>query len=270
MRRVWAVARETFAQCLRLKVAGVFIILMALILLGMPFALKGDGTLAGRIRTLLAHGTGITGALLSVVTILLAVGVVSGDIRTKQIFIVASKPLGRWEYIVGRWLGVVLLDLMLLAVAGGLIYGFTLYLRDQPAISPEDRRAIDTEVLVARRRVAPQPFDVASRVERRLARLKEDGLYDDAVNSYLSASHDDVNLARKKLEAEIRKQEEAAMQSVRPGRFLAWDFESTRARWVSAMSRAGSNDWRGISSMCSSHARTPPVPRSPRSLKARR
>ena len=105
MRRVWAVARETFAQCLRLKVAGVFIILLALTLVVMPFALKGDGTLAGRIRTLLAYGTGMTGALLSVVTILLAVGVVSGDVRERQIFIVASKPLARWQYIVGRWGG---------------------------------------------------------------------------------------------------------------------------------------------------------------------
>ena len=105
MMRVWAVARETFAQCLRLKVAGVFIILLALGLVAMPFALKGDGTLAGRIRTLLAYGTGMTGALLSVVTVFLAVGVVSGDIRERQIFIVASKPLARWQYIVGRWGG---------------------------------------------------------------------------------------------------------------------------------------------------------------------
>ncbi len=172
----------------------------------------------------------MTGALLSVVTILLAVGVVSGDMRERQIYIVASKPLARWQYIVGRWLGVVLLDLMLLAAAGGLIYGFVLYLRDQPAISPEDRRAIDTEVLVARRRVAPEPFDVESRVEARLTRLKEDGRYDEAVNSYLATSQDDVDLARKQLRAEIRKQEEAGMQSVRPGQFLVWNFEGIQVR----------------------------------------
>ncbi len=38
MVRVWAVARETFAQGTRLKAAGVFIILLALGLVAMPFA----------------------------------------------------------------------------------------------------------------------------------------------------------------------------------------------------------------------------------------
>ena len=51
---IWAVARQTFRQCLRMKVAGLFIVLLALFLAAMPYQMKGDETLAGRIRTFLS------------------------------------------------------------------------------------------------------------------------------------------------------------------------------------------------------------------------
>ncbi|MGA2266255.1 MAG: hypothetical protein ABSH10_07485, partial [Phycisphaerae bacterium] len=60
MRRIWAVTRQTFAQCLRMKVAAAFIILLGVTLAILPVTMKGDGTLAGRIRTLLSYGCGMT------------------------------------------------------------------------------------------------------------------------------------------------------------------------------------------------------------------
>ena len=124
MNYIWAVARHTFAQCIRMKIAVAFILLLAVCLLGLPYVMKGDGTLTGSIRTFLSYSVSITGVLLSIVTVLVTVSVVSGDISEKYIYLIIAKPLARWEYILGRWLGVVLLNAVLLAIAAGIIFIF--------------------------------------------------------------------------------------------------------------------------------------------------
>ena len=65
MRGLWTVARQTFAQALRMKVAGVFILLLAMALIALPFLMSGDGTLSGQIRTFLVYSMVVTAALLS-------------------------------------------------------------------------------------------------------------------------------------------------------------------------------------------------------------
>ena len=125
MGSIWTVARQTFSQCLRTKVAAVFTVLLVASLAVLPSVMVGDGTLAGRIRTFLDYSFSVVSALLSLVVIFLAVGLVSGDVRDKHVFIVCVKPLGRWQYVLGRWLGIVLLSSMLL---GGRRWASTCWL----------------------------------------------------------------------------------------------------------------------------------------------
>ena len=188
MRSIWTIARHTFSQCLRMKMAGLFIVLLLIALATMPFQMKGDGTLAGRIQTFLAYGTGITSVLLSLVTIFASVSTISSDLRGKQIFTVASKPLARWQYIVGRWLGVVLLVAMLLAVSATAIYGFAQYLRgrDDLLLNPQDRGAVETEVFAARRRVPPAGIEERLKrgVDASIDELRNRGVYENALKAY--------------------------------------------------------------------------------------
>lgn len=230
---VRAVALETFSQCLRMKVAGIFIILLALVLGLLPFGVKGDSTLAGQIRTFLNYSVSATSILLMLVTIFLSVGVISSDVRNKQIFTVATKPISRWQYVVGRWIGVVLLVLLLLALAGGGIYGVAQHLRGRSALGPEDRRTVETEIFTARRRVSPDPVNIERLVEARIGWLKENNHYASAIESYRSAKNLDTDAAVRELKAQIRKDFSTAMQSaappIRTGRqvtfySLSWNF----------------------------------------------
>jgi hypothetical protein len=230
MRGTWAVARETFAQCVRMKVAVVFIVLLAVVLCAMPFVLKGDGTLAGRIRTFLAYGTSATSVLLSLVTIFLTVGVLSSDIRGKQIYTLATKPLARWQYVLGRWLGVVLLDAMLLAVAGAGIFALAHHLRSGSDTGLPDRRAVETEVFAARRKVSPEPIDVEGEVERRIAALKQRGEYDKVVRDLAKETEGDEKAAAAKLVDSLRAGVLQERQSTWPGGVLRWDFSGIRTR----------------------------------------
>ncbi len=228
MRRIWAVTRHTFAQCLRMKVAAAFIVLLGVTLAVLPAIMKGDGTLAGKIRTLLSYGSSLTALLLSAVTIFASVAVVASDVSDKQVFLVVTKPLARWQYVLGRWLGIVALDAVLLVCAGGSIYAFAEHLRGQSALTPSDRRAVETEVFTARQRVLPLPPDVQSQVDRRVARLKDEGRYQDAVEAYKSRARGDAAKAEQLLLDQIRSEEASAIQSVGVGGAFLWRFEGIR------------------------------------------
>jgi len=226
---VRAVAIETFHQCLRTKVAIVFILLLILSLAALPFLMEGDGTLAGRIRALLSWGTSITAALLGLVTIFLAASVVSFDVRDHQIFITATKPLARWQYLLGRWGGVVLLNTTLLLIAAAVIYGLAQYLREEPALDvPDgsDRRAVETEVFAARGKVHPLTQDLDEIVRQRIADLR-DKTPDDyrrAIQEYMIPTGGDPDAAYRELVKEIRKQEEGKLKSRGYGEPFFWKF----------------------------------------------
>ncbi|MCJ7543883.1 MAG: hypothetical protein MUP47_04850 [Phycisphaerae bacterium] len=244
MRRIWAVTRQTFAQCLRMKVAAAFILLLAVALAAMPALMKGDGTLAGKIRTLLNYGTTLTALLLSTVTIFVSAAVVASDVADKQVFLVATKPLPRWQYVLGRWLGVVMLDVLLLGCAGGAIYVFTQVLRTRPALNPDDRRAVEMEVFTARRRVSPAPPDVTAAVQERVARLKDEGRYSDALEAYKLRTPGDPDKAEQMLLNQVRAEEATAVQSVPLGGVFLWRFDDVR---VTGQERTGQGTVTAIS-----------------------
>jgi len=236
MRGFWTVARHTFAHCLRMKAAGVFILLLGVALLAMPMALRGDGTLAGAIRTYLSYSTTLTAVLLSLVTIFAAVGTVTADVRNKYIFTVATKPVARWQYILGRWFGVVLLDAMLLAIAAGTIYGCAQYLRtqdvagvDDQAVGAEDRRVVETEIFVARAKASPEPLDVEKEVDQRIEKLRDQNELDSAVQAFLDKAGGDERVAGVLLKEEIRKQILSRRQSVGPLQSTRWTFRNIKS-----------------------------------------
>ncbi len=221
---LWAVARHTFKQCLRMKIAGLFMLLLAVTLVALPFGMKGDGTLGGQIRSFLSYGPGLTAMLLSLMTVFLSAGIVSSDIRDKQIFSVATKPVPRWQYIFGRWLGLLLLNAMLLSAASVGIYGMARYLRTRPALNSEDRRAVETEVFAARMDIRPAPLDLQANLDRRVDELRQSGRLKSALEAYLAKTDGDMRLAEKLLDAELTSQVSKKMQSVGPNESMVWNF----------------------------------------------
>ena len=243
MRGIWSIARHTLAQCVRMKLAVAFIVLLAVALAVLPAVMTGDDTLAGRIRALLAYATGVAGILLSLLTIFVGASLVSSDVRSRRIFSLATKPVARWQYMLGRWLGLVLLNAILLAIAGGAIYGIARYLRTRPEtrlgpVSLHDRRAVEAEVFTARRRVAPEPPDLTALVAQRIALLRKGGQYENAVEAWMVRSGGDRQGAERLLEAEIRKQVSEKLQSVAPGRVIAWDFSNIEVRGRKTVGKA--------------------------------
>ena len=230
MRGIWTVARQTLAQILRTKTAWVFILVLAVLLVVLPHGLQGDGTLAGRIRAYLSYSTTIIALTLSVLTVFLAVDVVSSDVRNRTVFSVVTKPVGRWQYVLGRWGGVVLLDALLLTIAAADVYIVAQSLRNQRtrADDPLDGLAVESEVFTARARIAPMSIEdkLKDRVGARIAKFREDNPVEFQRELGARGADRDEQGALDAYYNEIYKQELQKSQTIGPFRTMRWDFEN--------------------------------------------
>src|SRR5437899_9243430 len=123
MQRLLAIAGLTWKAAFRFR---LFVVITALLLgsvVALPLLIKDDGTARGFTQILLTYTlTTITG-LLGLSTLWLACGILARDIEDCQMQVIAVKPIARWQIWLGKWLGIISLNAVLLAISGGCVYG---------------------------------------------------------------------------------------------------------------------------------------------------
>jgi ABC-type transport system involved in multi-copper enzyme maturation permease subunit len=131
MKRVWIMATVTFQEAARKKLlvfgllAGIaFLVLFAA---GFHFQQSAmiDRHVPAVIRKQVNNGTLLMGLyavnmLVVVMTVLIAVDTLSGEIASGAIQAIATKPARRWELLAGKWLGyAAMLTLYIILMVGG-------------------------------------------------------------------------------------------------------------------------------------------------------
>jgi hypothetical protein len=154
---VTGVARTLIDEAIRMKVALIFIILLLLIVPMLPFLLDPKERLNYRLQFFLTWSVTAVSVLLSLMTVFLACATVCSEIEEKQVYLTMTKPVSRWEYLLGKWLGIVLLNAVLLSVAGGGVYTFARILSREQARDVEDYIAVHEQILTARHATDPIP-----------------------------------------------------------------------------------------------------------------
>ncbi len=227
MSRIWAVARHMIAEGVRMKIALVFIGIIVVILPVMPFAVAGDGvTVKSQVQSFLAYSLGAVGFLLSVLTVFLSCGSIANEIRQKFIFMVASKPIPRWQFFVGKWVGIATLNAGLLLLTGVTVWGFTKYLSTRPTTVPGDREALESEVLSARYGAHPEKPDMSIHVDERIRRLREEG----RLENVSPAGQADL---RRQIEDELnRSWSSLGPQEVKEYAFKGLLVDRTEGKWI--------------------------------------
>ncbi len=177
MKQVWSIARLTFREGIRMRVVLVFLIVLVFLVLRMPFALRGDETLAGRLQNFLAYSLGALSLMLSVATVFFSCATLSNEFRDRSLHMVVTKPVSRFQILLGKWLGVNLLNLLILLLCGGAIYGLAYYVRTRPAEFVRDRYVVRDVVWTARAVATPAvPVEeITERAERRVREMRETG-----------------------------------------------------------------------------------------------
>jgi hypothetical protein len=218
MRRMWAVSTNTIRQALRIKVAAVFIILLLVLLPVMGFTATGDGTLKGRLQTFVSYGLSLTSLLLSLLTIIASIYAITSDIEHRQIYTVVTKPIRRYQIILGKVLGVVVLDVAMLALFAGIVYGVTALIPWFVNASDEERQEARNEFYTARASLVPPVIDVQKEVIALYNRLQKNDQLDVL---YPRMSQPEVF---KQLTNRLRLEKRAAAV----GKILVWEFHNVR------------------------------------------
>ena len=216
MRSIWAVATNTIKQALRMKVAAVFLILLLVLLSALGFSSTGDGTLKGRLQTFVSYGLSLTSILLSLLTIIISIYTVTSDIEQRQIYTVITKPIRRFEFLLGKLLGVILLDVVLLSLFAAIIYTITIYMPKFTKASEFELMQANYEFFTARASLTVPAIDVSQEVEdtyKKLERsneLPEDVSYEEIITR-------------------ITMQKQLANRAADVGQVLTWEFDNVKS-----------------------------------------
>ncbi len=214
MRSIWAVAKNTIKQALRMKIAVVFIILLLILLPVLGITTTGDDTLKGRLQTFVSYGLSLTSLLLCLLTIFVSVYTVTSDIKYRQIYTVITKPIRRFQLLLGKLLGVMLLDIILLILFSGIIYTFAIYMPKFFKATEEELVQVNNEFYTARAALSIPEVDVTKEVKERYEELDRiDRLPD---------------LPREQIIAELTKQAQLEKRAADVGRVLIWEFDNVK------------------------------------------
>ncbi|HUW20549.1 MAG TPA: hypothetical protein VMW16_14730 [Sedimentisphaerales bacterium] len=218
MNSVWAVAVNTIKQALRIKIAAVFIILLAVLLPVMGFSMVGDGTLKGKLQTFVSYGLSLTSLLLCLLTIVVSVYSLANDIQQRQIYTVITKPIRRFQLLCGKLLGVILLSAALLVLFSAVIYGITVFIPTFSDAPEAEHVQAKNEFFTARAGLMPAEVDVTQEVLDTYNKLEKSGQFEELFRG----------LSRKQIIAQLTSRKKLEKRAAAVGRDLVWEFNNVR------------------------------------------
>ncbi|MHC4259827.1 MAG: ABC transporter permease [Planctomycetota bacterium] len=180
--------------------------------------MTGDETLKGRLQTFVSYGLSLTSFLLCLLTIIVSIYSLTSDIKQKQIYTVVTKPIRRFELLLGKLLGIVVLDAALLFLFSGIIYGITLYMPKHFKAEKAEWEEVSNEFFTARAGLKPPEVDVRREVDERYEQLKKSGQLDKALR----------NFSYKRIISDLTKQEQLKKRALAAGEYLDWEFNNVR------------------------------------------
>jgi len=208
MRPILAISILTLKAAIRFRV----VLVMSLLLVGgvvlLPLIIKDDGTARGFTQIILTYTLSLTTALLGFSTLWLSCGILAREIEEAQMQMVAVKPVGRWQIWLGKWFGILAMNAVLLALAGGAVY---VMMQSRAAkLKPVEQAILRDEIFVARkvaREVVPDYDREASAFIRE--KLKE--------------GPPPEGLSLNALQIIVREQRKSLDQLVSPGQRRVWE-----------------------------------------------
>ena len=132
MRSILAIARTTVGEAIRRKV------LLIILLIGLVFLIvaPGLGVLSTRSEDTVLRSMmlGIIQLTSAVIAIVLTVYMIPNEIERRTIYTILSKPVHRWQFLVGKYLGAVgALGLMMALMSFVMILAFLIQQRNVSA-----------------------------------------------------------------------------------------------------------------------------------------
>jgi ABC-type transport system involved in multi-copper enzyme maturation permease subunit len=209
MQRILAIAFLTLRAAVRYRLVLLLGCLLLAGVVALPMLIKDDGTARGLTQILLTYNLALITTSLGLSTLWLACGTLASEIEECQMQMVAVKPVARWQIWLGKWLGIMILNFLLLALSGGAVFGLMKWRSGH--LTDTQRRILENEVLVARAGVKEKSNDIEPLVQQ---------IYQEKLKAAPLTESD-----RKLLRAQIREQVKASDQIVMPRYMRRWKID---------------------------------------------
>lgn len=171
----WAIARNTVRQAIRVRIAFVIMAVYLVLVPLMPFALQGDGTLRGLLHVVISYSLMMSGVLLGILTLALSTTTLWSELREKQIYLIESRPVHRWEVLLGKLAGILLINVALLIFMAIVTWGCVQYIVGQARWKGHPRAVAYEQVLTARRVVHAEEPQLAQGINEFYKKLDAEG-----------------------------------------------------------------------------------------------
>jgi hypothetical protein len=224
---LWAVARKMIIEALHRKSVAVLLVFFAVLTFTLPFVVKTEGSVKSRVQLVMSYSLVLALVLLSILAIFASAASICGEVEHKQVHITDSKPLRRWQFLLGKWFGVVVMCMGILFAMSGGVYLLILLLAQPPNVerllARDQTRALVEynslleEVLVARRTFYPhEPPGVDEAAEKAYQETAKAG------------NLPVTGMGRRRLRREIRGNVLGMMMTIEPGGRFVWQFEGLK------------------------------------------
>ena len=155
MRAFLAIVGLTLKNSMRSHVFQLLLLLLLLSVGIIPFSI-GGGTAQDFIRVSLLYSICTIVLILALASLWLGCFTMAHDIDSYQLHMVVAKPVSRVVIWLGKWTGVNLINFTLLIISLAMVYGIVMYrYKVDDRFTPEERKAIASEVLLGRRVFLP-------------------------------------------------------------------------------------------------------------------
>ncbi len=128
MRPILAIASTTVGEAIRRRVLLVILLIGVLFIVVAP----GLGILSARSETTVLRGfmLGVTQGVSCIIAVILTVYMIPNEIERRTIYTILSKPVQRWQFLVGKYLGAVFSLLLMMAMMSAVM-AFVFFLQQQ-------------------------------------------------------------------------------------------------------------------------------------------
>lgn len=127
--KVATIALNTFREAVRNKVL-YSVLVFAMLIVGIS-ALFGAVTMGSQIKVIKDFGLFSLSFGGAIITIISGVSLLNKELKQKTIYNILSKPVERWKFVVGKYLGLSLTVCVLVSIMGLGLVGFTTMMEGQ-------------------------------------------------------------------------------------------------------------------------------------------
>ncbi len=223
--QAFSVAHTVVKESMRLRISVVCICLLLLALPLVPLTVDAGAPLRYQLQTFISRSMGLTYAVAACMTVLLATASVAFEIRDRQIWQLVSKPMSRFSYLLGKWMGVCAVNLVLFIVCGISIFTYIQFMRARPATDDVDAAAVAEEVLTSRAGAFAIPQIEPLSRDQLLARVDDYIRSDSMIQQEITDHPEKENDIKKEIAVRFQTEHKRRLRTIDPGEMKTYVFE---------------------------------------------